>query len=680
MHPRGQELLERLRREVLVGDGAMGTMLYARGVPLGTCYDRLNISDREMVKSIHRQYVIAGADVIETNTFGANAHWLRRFGLEEKAREINLAGARLAREVAGDRVFVAGSVGPLGLKTGDEIPADATDGYKLQAAALAEGGCDAIILETFLDLAELTLALKAVKAAAPELPVIASLAMFEKGRTARGVSIEEALLRAQECGADVFGTNCGKGPRQLIDAVERLVANGPVREDTLIAAFPNAGYPELVNGRYMYVTTPDYMADAARRLAAAGAALVGGCCGTTPADVAAMKVALRARKRTPILDARRRLSDLAAQVAIDAAAHGVAPAEPRKRGAKLPIAGAPGAGAGSSGILPPVPPGDHDWIVRARRRATAGSLEALRAIDPPILCELDAPKDLDVEKGVRGAKLLIKSGVDALTVGDNPLAIMRMSNLAFSFILQRETGRAVVAHLSCRDRNLIGTQSELMGMAALGVHAVLAITGDPASIGNQPGATSVYDINSFGLVELMARLNKGENAVGEPLPSRATFTVGVALNPNGRRIDDQLRRLKRKAELGAHFAQTQPCFDVARIREMYERAAPIGLPIYLGILPLTSHRAAEFLHNEVPGIEIPEAIRERLKGLEKDAAREEGLKIAREIIAETIDIAHGFYLIPPFNVARNAVDLVTFIRERAQAVRPAVATPAAAGA
>jgi homocysteine S-methyltransferase len=709
MHARGRELLERLRGEVLVGDGAMGTMLYGRGVPLGTCYDKLNLTDKEMVKSIHRQYVVAGADLIETNTFGANPFWLRRFGLDERAREINLAGARLAREVAGDRVFVAGSVGPLGLKTGDEIPADAADGYRTQALALAEGGADAIMLETFLDLEELSLAIRAVKAAVPELPVIASMAMFEKGRTARGVSIESALARADELHVDVFGTNCGKGPRQLIDAVERLVAAGPVRESTLLAAFPNAGYPEVVNGRYMYVTTPEYMAESARRLAAAGCALIGGCCGTTPSDTAAMKIALRARKRTPVLAARERLAKEAAAHAAEAAAKAGAGAASVPAEAKEPRAPAARRAALAGDILSAVPPGEHEWLARARRRAVAarregegagtgtgtgtgtdrgtdrgtdtghepaegakggggaGGSEGEGAPAPPILVELDAPKDLDVEKGIRGARSLLKAGVDALTVGDNPLAIMRMSNLAFGYLLQRETGRHVIAHLSCRDRNLIGTQSELMGMAALGIHAVLGITGDPASIGNQPGASSVYDVNSFGLVELMARLNRGENAVGEPLAGRASFTIGVALNPNGRRIDDQLRRLQRKADLGAHFAQTQPCFDVARIREMYRRAAPVGVPIFLGILPLTSHRAAEFIHNEVPGIEVPERVRERLRGLEKEAAREEGQRIAREIIAETIDIAHGYYVIPPFNIAKNALELVAFIRERAGA-------------
>jgi 5,10-methylenetetrahydrofolate reductase len=456
------------------------------------------------------------------------------------------------------------------------------------------------------------------------------------------VSSEAACKRARELGADIFGTNCGKGPRQLLEAVERLVRSG-ASDDSIVSAYPNAGYPELVNGRYMYVTSPEYMADAARRLAAAGVALIGGCCGTTPSDIAAIKVALRLKKRTPIPEARARIER-------ESPAPVEAEAKPKK--AKVPA---------RQGVPAPAAPGETDFVKKARARRDG------REPVPPILVEIDAPKDLDVEKGLKGAKALIKAGVDALTVGDNPLAIMRMSNLAFSDLLQRETGRGVIAHLSCRDRNLIGTQSELMGFFALGIHSVLGITGDPASIGNQPGATSVYDLNSFGLVELMARMNRGENVVGEPLAGRTSFTIGAAFNPNGRKIDDQVRRLRRKVELGTHFVQTQPCFDVGRIREMYERTASLGVPIFLGILPLTSLRAAEYLHNEVPGIEVPERVRARFAGLDKDAARAMGQEIAREIIEATYDLAHGYYIIPPFNIAKNALDLVKFIREKAAA-------------
>lgn len=638
---RGKELFQRLSTDVVVGDGAFGTMLYARGVPLGTCYDQLNLTDRELVKSIHRQYVVAGAEVIETNTFGANAVRLRAYGLEGRVAEINERGARLAREVAGDRVFVAGSMGPLGRRAGEDLPADVEAIYREQAAALAAGGADVLLLETFLDQDELLAALRGARAAASDVPVIAQLAIMEKGRTARGVEIGAACAAVAKEGASGFGQNCGKGPRETIDAIERLVRSGATGDDLVISAYPNAGYPEYVNGRYLYLTTPEYMAGAARRLVAAGVALVGGCCGTTPTDIAAIKIALRGKKRVPLREARARLeAEWKARAA---------EAEPRAKARRRAVSLAPSPTAAA-------PPKDISWL----RKVPPGR--------KPILVEIDPPKDLDVARLLRGAKHLADLGVDAITVGDNPLAVMRMSNLAFAYLVEQACPRTpTIAHLSCRDRNLIGLQSELMGAWALGLRAILGITGDPASIGNQPGATSVYDMNSFGLVELMARMNRGENLLGEPIARPTEFTIGVALNPNGRKIDDQLRRLKKKADLGAHFVQTQPCFDVARIREMYERAAPLGLPIFLGILPLTSHRAAEFLHNEVPGIEVPEPVRERLRGRDKEDGKAEGVRIAREIIDQVFDIAHGFYIIPPFNAVKNVYELVKHIQERAAA-------------
>jgi homocysteine S-methyltransferase len=644
MAGRGHELLERLRTEVMVGDGAMGTMLYARGVPLGTCYDAINLSDRELVKGIHRQYVIAGAELIETNTFGANAARLRQYGLEAKVREINVRGAQLAREVAGDRVFVAGSVGPLGRRAGEDLPADIDAIYREQAAALAEGGVDLLLFETFLDLDELIAAIRAAKRAA-SLPVLAQIAPIQKGRTARGVGVSEACREALAEGVAGFGVNCGKGPREAIDAVERLVRSGAATGDLAVSVFPNAGFPEYVNGRYIYLSTPDYMAEAARRLVAAGAALVGGCCGTTPADIAAIRIALRGKKRVPLEAARARLLAEAVERAP------VEPKPPRKR--KPAAAEAP-------------PP-------RAKDMAFLKNPQRGR---PPVLVEVDPPRDLDLEKCLRGARLLQKEGADAVTVGDNPLAIMRMSNVAFAHLVERTCpGLPAIVHLSCRDRNLIGLQSELMGAWALGLRAILGITGDPASSGNQPGATSVYDMNSFGLVELMARMNRGEDLVREPLAQRTDFVIGVAMNPNGRKIDDQLRRLAKKAELGAHFVMTQPCFDVARIRELYERAAPLGLPIFLGLLPITSQRAADFLHNEVPGIEVPEAVRARFQGLEKEAAKAEGVKIACEIVDETFGLAHGYYIIPPFNIARNAVAILRHIRAKIEAAAALSARP-----
>ncbi len=680
MRPKGKELLDRLRAEVVVADGALGTLLYAYGVPLGTCYDHLNVTNPSLIHSIHKEYALAGAQVIETNTFGANAYRLRRFGLEKETAEINERGARLAVDAARGRCYVAGSVGPLGRRAGEELVEEVELIYKEAIVALAEGGVDLLVLETFLDLEELEAALK-VALAFTDLPVVCELAFMERGRTARGVDGVDAVARLGALGAHGFGANCGRGPRETVEGIEGIVRSGAAETAAAggampLSAMPNAGYPEYVNGRYHYLTTTEYMADSARLLAAAGVTLIGGCCGTGPEHIAAIAAAVKGRKAVPLAEARARLAALDERAAPlrDAAggAAGPRPAATATATATVTVPAEPGE-AGTLrpevafSVAPPFEtlhePGDVEFL-KPRRDGR-----------PPILVEIDPPKDLDVEKGLRGARALAREGVDAITVGDNPLAIMRMSNLAFGYLVQREAKVRAICHLSCRDRNLIGTQSDLMGAHALGIRAILGITGDPASVGNQPGATSVYDMNSFGLVELMGRMNRGENVTGEPLGRRTAFTVGVAFNPNGRRIDDQVRRLAKKVEMGAHFAQTQPCYDAARVREMYERVAPIGVKVFLGVLPLLSHRAAEFIHNEVPGIEVPAAIRERLKGLDKDAARRAGLDIAKAVIDEVFDVAHGYYLIPPLNNYRNALELIEHIRALSAARRETTSRP-----
>lgn len=648
---RGRELIERLRREVVVADGAMGTMFYRSGLPLDTCYEALNLERPELVKTVHRQYVVAGAELIETNTFGANARRLEPHGLERRVAEICERGAVLARAVAGDRVPVAGAVGPLGRRPGEELPADAEAIFAEPIEALAAAGVDLLLLETFLDLEELRAAVAAARRLT-DLPIVAQFAVMQGGRTPRGVALADAARLALELGCEAFGANCGKGPREVVQAVEELVRHGLPAEEMILTAFPNAGQPEMVGGRYIYVTTPEYMAGAAQRLVAAGVSLVGGCCGTTPADIAAMKVALRGARRVPPSAARDRL-----RAEQRARTRCVRPAAP----ISLPLE------PEQAPELPAPPPAER---LRALRQAQPG------AADPVVVVELDAPKDLAIGKMLEGAQQLAEAGVHAITVGDNPLAVMRMSNLAASHLVQQHTGVPVVAHLSCRDRNLIGLQSWLMGAHALGIRSVLAITGDPASVGNQPGATSVYDTNSFGLVELIARLNRGESLIGEPLGERTEFTIGVAFNPNGLRIAGQLRRLQKKARLGAHFAQTQPCYEIRRVREMYEQAAEFGLPLFLGLLPLFNERMAAFVHNEVPGIDVPEQVVKRLAGRSKEQGYAEGLAIVEEIVEGVFDVAHGFYIIPPFNNPRHA--LAVLERVRRVAARRAAA-PLAAG-
>jgi homocysteine S-methyltransferase len=614
----------------------MGTTLYQRGTPFGSAFEQLNVERPALVQAIHRQFVVAGAELIETNTFGANAYRLKEHGLEGQALEFNRAGAMLARGVAGSRVFVGGSLGPLGLKRGDDLPGDADSVFATCAEGLALGGVDAIVLETFTRADELLAALGAAGRVAPHLPVLAQIAPLEGDLTADGLSHAEVCRRALGGGAAAFGFNCGKGPRAIVKAMEELVRSGAVTADTLLTAFSNAGFPELRDGRYIYLTTPEYMANAARELAALGVTLIGGCCGTTSKDVAAMKLAVRGRKRPAFAKVRARLEQAAAHLR----AATPKPAKARRRPIRLPAA----------------PSADRiDFLTDAAPGRTP----------PRIIVEIDPPKGCDPTRGLRAARRLAAAGADAITIGDSPLAVSRMSAVDFGHLVQRETGVPVVVHLSCRDRNVIGTRSALLGAHALGVRAVLAVTGDPASVGGQPGASSVYDMNSFGLVELVRSLNEVQtspSSTGAAGRDATDFRIGVAFNPNGLRMTGQLQRLQKKVERGAQFAQTQPCYDTERVLAMYHETAPLGIPIFLGLLPLYSEKAAHFCHNEIPGIDVPDYVIERLRGLDKEHAHREGLAICLEQVEATLDVAHGYYLIPPFSSAKAGIELLEGVR------------------
>jgi homocysteine S-methyltransferase len=600
--------LDRLRREVLVGDGAIGTMLYARGVGLDVNFEHLNLVRPELVTGLHGEYIAAGAQVIETNTFGANFTKLQAIGLEGRVRAINLRGAELARRAAaGQDVFVAGSVGPLARIRGDErepSSGEITAVFREQCEALAEGGVDLLILETFSDLEQLGAALRAARATG--LPVVASMAFGENGRIPGGLEAEEVARRLAAGGADVIGANCGAGPLELLKTVRRLAAATSLP----VAAYPNSGFPEYVDGRSIYRATPDYFAAMALEMVAAGCGLVGGCCGTTPDHVRCIAERLG----------------------------GVAPAP--RRGPTVAAAPPPReeSPAGRPGFL-------AGWGER-----------------PVVTVELDPPRGLDCGKVLAGSRALREAGADAINLAENPLARVRMANIPLAHLIQREVGIEVIVHITCRDRNLLGLQSDLMGASLLGIRSVLAVTGDPARLGEQAGASSVYDLNSFGLVKLLSDLNSGVNALGNPIGSGAGFTIGCAFNPNSPRMEVQVERLAKKVASGAAFAQTQPVYDPARLDEMLDRTAPLGIPILPGILPLVSERNCEYLHNEVPGIVIPEEIRARMRGKEKEAGVEEGLAIAREFIDRVRDRVGGFYLIPPFGRYEIAVELVRFIK------------------
>jgi len=600
--------LDRIQNEVLVGDGAIGTMLYAKGAGLDANFENLNLVRPELVLELHGEYIAAGAQVIETNTFGANRTKLAPLGLDGKVADINRQGAMLARRAAaGHDVHVAGSVGPLGRSKGEErelSAGEAEEIFREQCLALAEGGVDLLLLETFSDLELLKIALKS--AVGTGLPVIASMAFVEGGRTPGGVEAQKVALELTAAGASVVGANCGAGPLEVLANIRRMA----VATALPLAAYPNSGFPEYVDGRYIYRATPEYFGAMALEMAGAGAGLIGGCCGTTPAHI-------------------RHIAEKLADV------------RPATRVVHLPV---------ETIREEPFPPAQCEGFL------------ARWGKEPIVTVELDPPRGLDCGKVLAGSRALRAAGADAISLAENPLARVRMGNIALGSRIRQEVGIEVIVHVTCRDRNLLGLQSELMGASLLGIRYILAVTGDPARVGDQAGASSVFDLNSFGLIKLLADLNTGVNSQGNPIGSGTGFVIGCAFNPNTPKMEAQVARLAKKIASGACFAQTQPVYDVAKLEEMLELTAPLGIPVLPGILPLVGERNAEFLHNEVPGIVIPDAVRERMRGKEKDAGVREGLAIAGEFIARVRDRVGGFYLIPPFGRYEIAAELISLIK------------------
>jgi methionine synthase / methylenetetrahydrofolate reductase(NADPH) len=600
--------LERIREQVLVGDGAMGTMFYSKGVRLDAGFERLNLTEPQLVLELHVEYIAAGAQVIETNTFAANRQRLAQFGLDDRVREINLQGAVLARRaVAGNDVFVAGSLGPLPRFRGEgdgPLPDDVYAAFHEQAAALVEGGVDLLLLETFADLEQLQIALAVARQFG--LPVIASMAFLERGRIPGGMTVERVAQELAAAGADCLGANCGAGTLEMTRNIQRMASATQLP----LAAYANSGFPEYVDGRYLYRTTPDYFAERALETAQAGANLVGGCCGTTPDHIRLLAQRLRGMRPT------------ARTIAV------AAPAEPDR----------------------PEPPATGGFLAGWGRKTV-------------ITVELDPPKGLDCRRLLEGCRVLQDAGADAINLAENPLSRVRLGNIALAELIQREVGIEVIAHITCRDRNLIGLQSDLLGASLLGIRSILAVTGDPASMGEQSGASSVFDVNSLGLITLLRELNAGRNGTGNAIDRGTGFTIGAAFNPNLPNMAPQVARLRNKVANGARFVQTQPVFDLERLETMLRLTADLGVPILPGILPLVSERNTEFLHNEVPGIVIPEAIRARMRGKGKEEGVREGLAIAREFIAEARNLVGGFYLIPPFGNFQLAAELVRYLRE-----------------
>jgi len=602
----------RLKQAPVLCDGAMGTLLYAKGIFINRSYDELNLTQPELIRSVHHEYLQAGAEIIETNTFGGNSFRLARHSLADKIAEINRTGARLAREAAKSfDVFVAGSVGPLGTRIeplGKTSFDEARDAFRQQIQALAEGGVDLLILETFGYLEELHQAILAAKDVNPALPIIAQVTIDEDGNCLDGSDPEAFTPRLAEWGADVIGCNCSVGPVAMLEAVERMRAVTSLP----LAAQPNAGIPRSVDGRNIYLCSPEYMASYARKFVSAGVRVVGGCCGTTPEHTRVMKSALR------VGEARARASTT------HASANQPAP----KALAAIPLS----------------------------NRSKLGS--KLAEGEFVTMVEIVPPKGIDIRKEIEGARFLKSVGVDAVNIPDSPRASARMSNQALSLLIQREVGIDAILHYTCRDRNVLCIQSDLLGAAAVGIRNLICITGDPPKMGDYPDATAVFDVDAIGLVNIVHNLNRGLDIGGNPIGSGTAFVLGVGANPGLTDLDEEIRRFEYKVEAGAEYAVTQPVFDMRLLENFVRRTEHCHIPIVAGIWPLVSVRNAEFMKNELR-VSVPDAILERMaRASTPEAAREEGVAIAREMLMAAKDIAQGAQISAPLGRYSSAVDVL----------------------
>ena len=588
--------------QVHVLDGAMGTMLYSRGVFVNVCYDELTVKQPALVQEVHELYVRAGAEILETNTFGANPVKLSGFGLEERTEELNRAAAELARRAARGRALVVGAVGPLGIRIepwGPTARTEAVAHFARQASGLVEGGVDGFILETFSDLEEIHAALEAARSVAPHLPVLAQMTVGEDGATSYGTPVETIAARLIEWGADVVGLNCSVGPAPMLEAIERMAEVST----TPLSAQPNAGLPRAVGDRRIYLASPDYMAQYARRLSAAGVSFIGGCCGTTPEHIRLIREC-------------------------------VAETRPRRVSVGVPASPAPEP-AGAQ----PVPlAARSQW---ARKLADGVFLRSVEVVPP---------RGWDPSAMLEQCRALRDAGVDAVNLVDGSRAQSRMGVVPAALLVEREVGLETVFHYTCRDRNMLGMLSDLLGAAAGGLRNVLIVTGDPPTAGPYPDATAVFDIDSIGLTNVVRRLNQGLDPGGTSIGEPTRFVIGVAANQGAIDRERELERFRWKVEAGAEFAVTQPVFDAGELAEFLERIAPWRIPVLAGIWPLTSLRNAEFLANEVPGARVPEAVLERMRRAEAggpEEAHAEGIRIAQEVLDAVRGMVQGVQVSTP---------------------------------
>lgn len=594
---------------MLIGDGAMGTLLYSYGID--RCFEELNLTHPDQVLHVHKAYIEAGANVIQTNTYGANYIKLSRYGLEEQVKKINEKAVQIAKKAARKDTFVVGSIGGI---HGSHIPIGTKEeikrSFREQLYCLLLEGIDGLLLETYYDLDELTTVLNIARNET-NIPIITNVSMHEAGVLQNGMTLTAAFQKLEDLGADVIGINCRLGPYHMVQSL----ASVPLPERAFLAAYPNASLPSYRDGKLFYENEPEYFKKYALDFRNEGVRLIGGCCGTTPKHIRALVEGLQNRK--PIKE--KHVHKQTEQITV------MEPERPKK----------------------------PSLLEKVNKRHS-------------VIVELDAPKHLNTKKYFQGAQALKKAGIDAITLADNSLATPRICNAAMATLIKQQIGLSPLVHVTCRDRNLIGLQSHLMGLHTLGINEILAITGDPTKIGDFPGATSVFDVTSFELIQLIKQFNEGISFSGKSLKQKTSFNVAAAFNPNVHHLDKAVKRLEKKVQYGADYFITQPVYSPEKILEVREATKHIDAPIYLGVMPLTSTQNAEFLHNEVPGIKLTDEVRARMASTAGDRERssQEGLEIAKELIDAALPHFNGIYLITPFMRYDLTVKLAEYVNKK----------------
>jgi methionine synthase I (cobalamin-dependent)/5,10-methylenetetrahydrofolate reductase len=616
---RAQEFRDQLSRRILVADGAMGTMLYARGVFINRCFDELNIAQPDLVRQVHQEYVKAGAEILETNTFGATRPRLAGFGIAEKLAAINQAGVRIAREAAkGSKAFVAGALGPLGVRIeplGRTSFAEARAAFREQIDALLEAGVDLLILETFANLDEMREAVTAARdAAGNDLAVIAQVTIDDFGHLPGGTDTETFTREIDSWPVDVIGLNCSVGPKATLETIERMM----LYSSKPMSAMPNAGLPMRIDGRNMYLCSPEYMAQYARRLLWAGVRVIGGCCGTTPEHI--KLICSETRSLQP--------SQKSLAVTVEEPAAKAKALEPVKMGDKSKLGAALAEGKFVSFV------------------------------------EILPPRGVDASREIEGARVCAKAGIDCINVPDGPRASARLSAAITCQLIQQQAGIEAVLHFCCRDRNILGIQSELLGAHTAGVRNLICITGDPPRKGLYPDATAVFDVDAIGLVNIVSNVNSGLDIGGNPMGSQTALLIGVGANPGALNLDEEVRRFEWKVQAGAEYVVTQPVFDLVLLEQFLKRVEHVKIPVICGIWPLTSYRNAEFMVNELR-VPVPDEFMDRMRRVDNaDKARAEGVAIARDMVTRVRSMVQGVQLSAPFGRYQMAIDVAEAIGPR----------------